>query len=359
MSAAAPRGTPTPTAPSAGRAARHGGTTRAALGALALVLLVVGAVAVSLMVGARATGPGAALTALVDPASLGGSTSPDVVVVRELRVPRTVIGLLAGAALGLAGVVMQGVTRNPVADPGLLGINAGAAFAVVVGLSVVGVTSFVGLVGFALLGALAAASLVAGIAVSARTGSAPALLVVAGAAVTAGLTSLTTLVLLGDAAALDRYRFWTVGSLTGRDLDTALQLSPVVAVGALVALLLARALDALGLGDDVARGLGFRLLPTRVAAIAAIVLLCGTATAMAGPMVFVGLLSAHGARAVVGTRHARLLPVAAALGAAVVVLADALGRVVVPPGELEVGIVVAALGAPLLIGLVRSRRVAL
>ncbi|KGM09514.1 FecCD family ABC transporter permease [Cellulomonas carbonis] len=324
-----------------------------------LAVVLVGAVAVSLMVGARTTSPGTVLTALLDPAALGGPTAPDVVVVTQLRIPRTVIGLLAGAALGLAGVVMQGVTRNPVADPGLLGINAGAAFAVVVGLSVVGVTSFVGLVGFALVGALAAATLVAGIAVSARTGSAPALLVVAGAAVTAGLTSLTTLVLLGDAAALDRYRFWTVGSLTGRDLDTALQLAPVVALGAVVALLLARALDALGLGDDVARGLGFRLLPTRAAAIGAIVLLCGSATALAGPLVFVGLLAAHGARALVGTRHSRLLPVAAVSGASVVVLADALGRVVVPPGELEVGIVVAALGAPLLIGLVRSRRVAL
>lgn len=332
---------------------------RPALGSVALVAALALAVALSLAVGARGTSPLTALTALLDPAALGGPTAPDVVVVRELRVPRTVIGLLVGAALGVAGVVMQGVTRNPVADPGLLGVNAGAAFAVVVGLSALGVTSVLGLAGLALLGALAAAGLIASVAASARAGSSPALLVVAGAAVTAGLTSLTTLVLLSDPAALDRYRFWTVGSLTGRDLGDALGLAPVLVVGALVALVLARALDALALGDDVARGLGFRLPRTRGAAMVAIVLLCGTATAMAGPLVFVGLVGAHGARALVGGAHARLLPVAAMLGAALVLLADVLGRVVTPPGELEAGIVVAAVGAPLLVGLVRSRRVAL
>lgn len=328
-------------------------------GVLVLVLLLLVAVAVSLAVGARTTSPGTVLAALLDPASLGPDQQADTVVVRELRLPRTVIGLLAGAALGLAGVVMQGITRNPVADPGLLGVNAGASLAVVLGLSVVGVGSPLALAGFALVGALAAASLIAVIAVSARTGTAPALLVVAGAAVTAGLTSLTTLVLLGDPEALDRYRFWTVGSLTGRSLDTALALAPLVLVGAVLAIGLARALDALALGDDVARGLGFRLVPTRAAAIGAVVLLCGTATALAGPLVFVGLLGAHGARALGGGRHLRLLPLAAVLGAALVLLADSLGRVVIPPGELEVGIVVAALGAPLLIGLVRSRRAGL
>lgn len=326
---------------------------------LVLVLLLLVAVAVSLAVGARTTSPGTALAALLDPASLGPDQQADAVVVRELRLPRTVIGLLAGAALGIAGVVMQGITRNPVADPGLLGVNAGASLAVVLGLSVAGVGSPVGLAGFALVGALAAASLIAVIAVSARTGTTPALLVVAGAAVTAGLTSLTTLVLLGDPEALDRYRFWTVGSLTGRSLDTALALAPLVLVGAVLAIGLARALDALALGDDVARGLGFRLVPTRAAAIGAVVLLCGTATALAGPLVFVGLLGAHGARALAGGRHLRLLPLAAVLGAALVLLADSLGRVVIPPGELEVGIVVAALGAPVLIGLVRSRRAGL
>ncbi|MBO1751792.1 iron ABC transporter permease [Actinotalea sp. BY-33] len=327
------------------------------LGALLLLLLLLAAVAVSLAVGARTISPGAVLAALLDPA---GGSSPDTatVVVHELRIPRTVIGLLAGLALGMAGVVMQGVTRNPVADPGLLGVNAGAAFAVVLGISLVGITAPLGLAAFALLGSLAAAVLIGTIASSARAGSSPAVLVVAGAAVTAGLTSLTTLVLLGDPAALDRYRFWTVGSLTGRDVEMATTLAPLLVLGVLTALGLSRALDALALGDDVARGLGFRLLPTRGAAMAAIVLLCATATALAGPLVFVGLLGAHGARAVVGGAHLRLLPVAGVLGATLVLLADTLGRVVAPPGELEAGIVIAAVGAPLLIALIRSRRAA-
>lgn len=323
-----------------------------------LVAALLLAVAISLGVGARTISPATVVIGFLDPGSLGASDQTDAVVLRELRLPRTVIGLLVGAALGVAGVVMQGITRNPIADPGLLGVNAGAAFAVVLGLSVAGVTSAIGLAAFALVGALGAAGLIAGIAASARAGAAPALLVVAGAAVTAGLTSLSTLVLLGDPAALDRYRFWTVGSLTGRGLDSALALAPLLLVGVGTALVLARALDALALGDDVARGLGFRLLPTRAASIVAIVLLCGTATALAGPLVFVGLLGAHGARSLAGSGHLRLLPVAAVLGAALVLLADTLGRVVTPPGELEVGIVVAGLGAPLLIALVRSQRTA-
>lgn len=324
---------------------------------LVLGVVLLGSVAASLALGARHTSPSAVLAALLDPESLGGATAGDVVAVR-LRVARTAVGLLAGGALGLAGVVMQGVTRNPVADPGLLGVNAGAAFAVVVAISALGVTSFGALVGFALLGALAAAAVVGAIAVGARTGSSPALLVVAGAAVTAGLTSLTTLLLLGDSQALDRYRFWTVGSLVARDLPTALRITPLVLAAAVVAWFLSRALDALALGDDVARGLGYRLLPTRAASIAVIVALCGSATAVAGPLVFVGLLAAHGARVVAGTRHARLLPVAAVVGASLVLLADVLGRLVVPPGELEAGIVVAAIGAPVLVALVRSRRAA-
>ena len=322
--------------------------------ALLLVALLLLAIAASLAIGARATNPAAVVAVLLDPLALGAG-SVDAVVVRELRVPRTVLGLLAGAALGVAGVVMQGVTRNPIADPGLLGVTAGSSFAVVVGIAVAGVTSVVGLAGFALVGALAAATVIALVASSARVGTSPALLVVAGAAVTAALSSLTTLVLLGDPETLDRYRFWTVGSLTGRDLDAALALAPLVAAGLIGALLVGRSLDALALGDDVARGLGFRLAPTRATAIAVIVVLAGTATALAGPIVFVGLVGAHAARAAVGGGHAARMPVAAVAGAALVLLADVLGRLVVPPGELEAGIVVAVLGAPLLIALVRSR----
>lgn len=308
---------------------------------------------VSLAVGARATDLTTVLGALLgtlDPDSV------DAVVVRDLRVPRTVIGVLAGAALGVAGAVMQGITRNPIADPGLLGVTAGASFAVVVGIALAGVTTILPLAGFALAGALAASLLIAAVASSTRSTTSPAVLVVAGAAVTAGLTSLTTLILLGDPATLDRYRFWTVGSLTGRELDTALTLAPLVLTGLALAVVLARALDAVALGDDVARSLGFPLGRTRILALGTIVILAGTATAIAGPLAFVGLVGAHAARRVVGLRHGSLLPASAAIGASLVLLADSVGRIVVPPGELEVGIVVAVLGAPVLIALVRSRQ---
>lgn len=350
MTSALPRATQ-PTA--AARPRRR--LPRPSLVGAGLLLLLAVAVAAGLAVGARSVALPTVLQALLQPGTVPPELSTDVVVVRELRLPRTVIGLLVGAALGAAGVVMQGITRNPVADPGLLGINAGASLAVVLGLTLTGASSVLGIAGFALAGALAACSLIATVAVTARTGSNPALLVVAGAAVTAGLTSLTTLVLLSNPSALDRYRFWTVGSLTGRGLGIALVLAPLVLVGLLLAVALSRALDALALGDDVARGLGFRLLPVRIAAIGAVVLLCGTATALAGPLVFVGLLGAHAARALV-RGHARMLPAAAVAGATIVLLADVAGRVVAPPGELEVGIVVAAIGAPLLVALVRSRR---
>ncbi len=319
------------------------GQARAVLLGLGGLLVLV---AMSLVVGARPTAPGEVLTALVDPARADPTT---VVVVRELRLPRTVLGVLAGLALGVAGVVMRGVTRNPVADPGLLGVNAGAALGVVVALSL-GRTDLVSVAVAALLGALVAAGVVA--VVASRAG-APARLVVAGAAVTAGLTSVTTVLLLQDPAALDRYRFWTVGALTGRDLEAATGLAPLVLLGALGALALARPLDALALGDDVARGLGYRLGLVRGASVLVVVALAGAATALAGPLVFVGLVAVHAARRWVGARHSRTLPVAALVGAGLLLAADVVGRVIVPPGELEAGLVVAAIGAPVLIALAR------
>lgn len=350
MSPAAPAAPAAPAVVAAGR--RVTTRRRGPVLGLGLALALVAVTCVSLAVGAHPTSPADVVDALLRP----GSAPQDVlVVVRDLRIPRTVVGLLAGAAFGVAGVVMQGVTRNPVADPGLLGVNAGAALAVVTTIAVLGATGTAALVGAALAGAAAAAALIAAVAVSARAGASPAVLVVAGAAVTAGLTSVTSLLLLSDPVTLDRFRFWTVGSPAGRDVELALALVPVIAAGVVGALLLARALDALALGDDVAAGLGFRLTPTRVTAVGVVVLLCGTATALCGPLVFVGLLAAHGARAAT-TRHLRLVPLAAVAGACLVVAADVVGRVVAPPGELEAGLVLAALGAPALVALARSGR---
>lgn len=323
------------------------------LGAAMVVLALLATIIASLALGARAIDLPTVLLVLVD-ADAPLLDPVDVVVVRELRVPRTVIGLLAGAALGIAGAVMQGVTRNPIADPGLLGVSAGASFAIVIALAV-GVSGTVPLAATALLGALGASAVIALLAARPRIADAPALLVVAGSAVSAVLISATQLLLLSDPEALDQYRFWTVGGLTARGLDDTAALAPVMVVGFAVALLLSRALDALALGDDIARGLGFGLRSTRAWSLVAIVLLAGTATALAGPIVFVGLVGAHLARRLVGSQHGLLVPLAGLGGAALLLTADTIGRLIAPPGEVEAGIVVAVLGAPVLIALVRSR----
>lgn len=329
------------------------------LGLVGLLLGVVVAVALSLLLGSRAIDFGTVVGALTGAggggAASGDGASTEQMVVLDLRVPRTVIGLVAGAALGLAGALMQGLTRNPLADPGLLGVNSGASLAVVVAISVFGVTSPIGYIWFAFAGA-ALAAIVVYVVASGRTGPTPLSLTLAGAAVTAVLTSLITLVLLRDLDTLGQYRFWSVGSLVGRDASTVLPLVPFLVVGAVLALVLGRGLNGLALGDDVARGLGQRVGLTRVVAGVAIILLCGSATSLAGPLVFVGLVVPHLARRMIGTDYRWILLYSVPLGAMLLVLADTVGRLIAQPAELEAGIVVALIGAPVLIALVRRDR---
>ncbi|HET8927807.1 MAG TPA: iron chelate uptake ABC transporter family permease subunit [Microbacterium sp.] len=325
------------------------------VGAGAVVLLLV-AVVLSLGVGARAVPPATVLDALLhfDPGI------NDHVVVVDQRLPRTVIGLLAGMALALSGTVMQGMTRNPFADPGLLGVNAGASVAVLLAITFAGITQPAGFVWFAFAGAAAAAVLVALIGARGSGDAAPARLALTGAAVTAGLTSITLLVLTTQSAALDVYRYWAVGALSARGLDTVAVVLLPLAVGSALALLAARGLDLIALGDETAAGLGHRVGRTRLAGIAAAVLLAGGATAIAGPIVFLGLMVPHALRAMVGGSYGRLLWIGMPAGAAVLLVADVIGRVVAPPGEVQAGVVVAFIGAPVLILLVlRGRRVAL
>jgi iron complex transport system permease protein len=322
-----------------------------ALGLVALCVLVLVAVVLSLLLGSRSID----LSSVIDAVLGRGGDAVEGMVVLDLRVPRTVLGLAAGAALGLAGTLMQGLTRNPLADPGLLGVNSGASLAVVVAIAVFGVTTPSGYVWFAFVGAALAAVLVY-IVASGRTGPSPLSLTLAGAATTAVLTSLITLVLLRDLDTLGQYRFWSVGSLVGRDLGTAATLAPFLAVGAAAALLLGRSLNSLALGDDLARGLGQRVGIVRIVAGVAIILLCGSATSLAGPLVFVGLVVPHVARRFVGSDYRWILVYSIPLGAALLVLADTVGRLIAPPSELEAGIVVAILGAPVLIALVLRDR---
>ncbi|MCZ2859013.1 FecCD family ABC transporter permease [Blastococcus sp. VKM Ac-2987] len=325
------------------------------LGTLALLLVLVAAAALaSIAVGTRSIGVGDVWAALVD-SSLG---TEEAVIVRQLRVPRTVLGLMVGAALGLAGALMQGHTRNPLGDPGLLGVTAGASLAVVLAISALGITTPSGYVWFAFAGALTGTVLVYAIGSAGPGGATPVTLALAGAALSALLYALVRAILVSDQQTLDSFRFWVVGSLAGRDAGIAWQVAPFLAVGVLLALLNAPALNLLGLGEDVARGLGQRIWLARAVGLAAVTLLCGAATAACGPIAFVGLVVPHAVRALTGPDHRWLLPCSALAGAALLLVADVVGRVVARPGELQVGIVLALIGAPFFIALVRRRRTA-
>ncbi|MFJ2722981.1 FecCD family ABC transporter permease [Streptomyces sp. NPDC087437] len=277
------------------------------------------------------------------------------VVVGE-RLSRTVLGLLAGSALGLAGAVLQALTRNPLADPGILGINAGASAAVVTAITFLGVTSLSGYVWFAFLGAAAVGALVWFLGGS--RGATPVRLALAGTAIGAALYGYVQAVMIMDGAALGRMRFWTVGSLASATTATVTQVLPFFAVGTVVALLLARPLNAMAMGDDTARALGTDLNRTRALAMLAATVLCGAATAACGPIVFVGLMVPHVVRSFTGPDLRWILPYATVLSPVLLLGADVVGRVVARPAELQVGIVTAIIGGPVFILLVRRRRTA-
>uniref|UniRef100_A0AAU2W356 Iron chelate uptake ABC transporter family permease subunit n=1 Tax=Streptomyces sp. NBC_00008 TaxID=2903610 RepID=A0AAU2W356_9ACTN len=282
----------------------------------------------------------------------GGSS--DDVLVRKVRIPRTVLGLIVGSALGLAGAVMQALTRNPLAEPGLLGVNAGASAAVVSAISFFGVTSLTGYVWFAFAGAA-----IVSVAVYLLGGSrsaTPVRLALAGTAVTAALYGYVNAVQLLDSAALDRLRFWTVGSLASANTETVGKVWPFIAIGVLLTLLIARPLNALEMGDDTARALGAHLTRTRVLAMLAVTLLCGAATAACGPIVFIGLMIPHLVRTITGPDMRWILPYAAVLSPVLLLGADVVGRIVARPSELQVGIVTALIGGPVFIHLVRRKR---
>ncbi|WP_435854526.1 FecCD family ABC transporter permease [Streptomyces subrutilus] len=282
--------------------------------------------------------------------------TPSDVVVRDLRVPRTLLGLMVGLGLGLSGAVMQALTRNPLAEPGILGVNAGAAAAVVSAISFFGANSLNEFVWWAFLGA-AVVSVVVYVLGGSRSAT-PVRLALAGTAASAALLGYINAVQLMDSKALDKLRFWTVGSLSSATMDTVRQVAPFLLVGALLALTLGRPLNAMAMGDDTARALGAHLTRTRIVAVLAITLLCGAATAACGPIVFVGLMIPHLVRAFTGPDMRWVLAYSAVLSPVLLLGADVVGRVVTRPAELQVGIVTALIGGPVFIYLVRRKRMA-
>lgn len=337
------RETPTVTAAVRGRP-----PARRAAGLAVSVLCLLAVLVLSVALGSRALAPGEVWGALANP------DSPVYTVVHRMRLPRTLLGLFAGTALGLAGGLMQALTRNPLADPGLLGINAGASAAVATAVSFLGVTTFHGYVWFAFLGAACVS--VGVYAIGGGSGATPARLALAGAALNATLFSYVSAVMLLDSASLDRMRFWTVGSLADAGAGTVIRTAPFVAAGTVLALALARPLNALALGDDAARALGARPERTRAATIVAVTLLCGAATAACGPIVFVGLMVPHLVRPLTGPDLRWLLPYCAVLAPALLLAADVIGRVAARPSEVMVGIVTTVLGGPLFLFLVRRNK---
>jgi iron complex transport system permease protein len=325
-----------------------------AAGLIALSLALALTCALSVAVGSRSIELGAVVDALTG----GSSGSTEETVVRDIRVPRTLLGLSVGAALGLAGALLQGVTRNPLADPGIMGLTAGAAAFVVLGISLLGIVELSGYVWLAFAGTAAAAVLVYAVASVGREGPTPVKLALAGAAVAAGLWSLTAGVLMIDTEALDQVRFWQVGSLAGRNMPVFLQVIPFIAIGLALALVCGRALNGLALGEDVARSLGQRVELTRGFILVAVTILCGAATAACGPIVFIGLVVPHIARAICGPDYRWILPYSLVISPLIFLAADVIGRLVLRPGELEVGVVLGVLGAPFFIGLVRYRDLA-
>ena len=281
---------------------------------------------------------------------------PDHLIIRSLRVPRTIVGGLVGVGLGLAGTLIQGITRNPLADPGILGVEAGASLFVVIGIHSFGVATLTGYVWFAFAGAAVSSVVVYVLGSMGRDGATPVKLALAGAAMTAFVASITSAILLLDVSTLDEFRFWVVGSLANRDGTIARPVAPFIGAGAAFAIVSGRTLNAMALGDDVARSLGQRVGVSRALVGVTIVLLVGGATAAAGPVAFVGLAVPHVARSIVGPDYRWILPYSAVLAPIMLISADVIGRIIDRPGEIQVGVITAVIGAPFFVLLVRYRK---
>ena len=316
-----------------------------------VVLLLVAAISISIAVGPRTLTVDELIAALTAPTG----TETDLIV-RDVRLPRTLIGIAAGSALAVAGVIMQTLTRNPLAEPGLLGVNAGASLAVAIAIVVLGISDFGSTMWFAFVGAALASALVAVIGGVGRRASIGRL-ALTGVAIGAVLSAATAALSLIDPHAYQAMRLWGAGALGGRSLDAATLTLVIVAVGLGLVVLIAPGVGLLALGEDTARALGGRVGVARLGGFLAIVILCGAATAAAGPIAFVGLLVPHALRAVFGPDTRRLLIFSALAGPVLLLLADVIGSTLIAPRSIPVGVVTAFLGAPVLVALVLSRRV--
>jgi iron complex transport system permease protein len=316
---------------------------------VALFIVVVASIAI----GAKSLSPETVWDSLLH--GRDGTSEADLIV-WHLRIPRTIAGALVGAALGLAGALMQSLTRNPLADPGLLGVSAGAACAIVAAIALLHITQPSGYIWFALLGAGVATVVVYFLGSTGRSGTTPVKLVLAGAAITAVLSGVISIIVLGNGMAFNGYRSWSVGTLQNVTATVVWQVLPFLLVGFILALSLAPSLNALALGDHMASALGAKVARIRIIGVIATTLLCGAATAVAGPIVFIGLIVPTMVRMFTGPNNRWILPFSVVVGAILVLGSDVIGRVLLWPSELEVGVVTVVIGAPVFIAIVRRRR---
>jgi len=320
--------------------------------AFLLIALLLLSIIASLMFGSRAL----TIQEVIDGLITGNSESYETSIVQK-RIIRTVFAICCGAALGVSGVLMQSVTRNPIADPSILGVNTGAALFVVCGMTYFNINTANHYIWFALAGAMIVSVFVFGISSLGRGGATPLKLVLAGAATSVALTSLTTGIMIPRSFIMDQFRFWQVGSVGAGTWESVTLITPFLLIGIVIALFTAPALNALALGEDVATGLGVKTGFIKLMASFAAVMLCGATTAVAGPIAFVGLLATHVVRLLIGADIKFLLPMSALTGATLLIISDVLGRLIGRPGELEVGVLTAFIGAPLLIILAMKAKV--
>jgi iron complex transport system permease protein len=320
-------------------------------------LLVAVGVLIAVLVASIAIGSKDIAVRTVFDALFAYDDSDDHAIIQALRVPRTIMGLVVGMSLGMSGALIQALTRNPLADPGILGVNAGAAFFVVLAVGFFGISSIQGYIWFAFLGAVVTTVVVYGIGSVGRTGATPVRLTLAGVAIGAVLGGISSGIQLLDPQTFDRLRQWGAGSLVAPGYETIWAVLPFISIGLVIALVMARPLNAVALGDDLAAALGANIVRTRVWVVISTTLLAGAATAAAGPIGFVGLMVPHVARWIVGPDQRWIFIFTLVLSPVLLLTSDIVGRLVMRPGELQVGIVTAFVGAPVLILLARRRRV--
>nr|WP_237552421.1 iron chelate uptake ABC transporter family permease subunit [Streptomyces sp. SID5789] len=323
---------------------------RRLLGMVLALAVLTALLMLSVMIGSTAIAPSVVWDALFNP-----SAHPDQFAIRDFRLPRTIVGLVVGVALGLSGALIQALIRNPLADPGVLGVHAGSSFAVTVAVGLLGVREARDYMWFAFAGALIVTLLVLALGAT-RKGSSPVVMVLAGVCVGAVLGGAREALQLTNPDAFDAMRYWNAGSITGRPLDVVWPIVPFFAVALLLAFAVSGPLNALALGDELARAQGVRLGRTRVLAVIALTFLAGGATAIAGPIAFVGLMVPHVARWIVGPDQRWIFAYSALLAPSLLLVSDILGRVVMRPGEIPVGIITAFVGAPVLVVLVRRKK---